>query len=171
MAQRAGRITCARCGANNFDTVTSCWKCGAPVGVAPTAAAGFGPSPLPPASISPMPAMQERMPAHAAYSALPPSGDAAVARRAAILLGLTIPFIGLPVGWVFMMIEDRSKQAVGRWCATWSMIGLVIHLVVTYLVIQQSVPMMLRMLTPVLEGAARRNAGGQEGMPASSGQP
>jgi hypothetical protein len=85
-------------------------------------------------------------------------GDTGVARRAALLLGLTIPFIGLPVGWIFMMIEDRSKQAVGRWCVTWSVVGLVLHLFVTYFMVQQSLAY-LRLLLPVIQSAARRGNG------------
>ena len=27
MVQRAGRVTCPKCGANNFDTVTTCYRC------------------------------------------------------------------------------------------------------------------------------------------------
>src|ERR1041385_4297041 len=87
MAQRAGRIICPQCGANNFDTVTSCWKCGAPVGAgAPVTAT---------APILSAPAYAERMPQQSqpiAYApAMPPitTGDAGVARRAAIALALT----------------------------------------------------------------------------------
>jgi hypothetical protein len=172
MAQRAGRITCPRCGANNFDTVTACWKCGAPVGAAAAAAPTPQQAPMQMPQQAPTPYQQDRMappypqeraPAPMAYAAPVVSGDSGVARRAALLLGLTIPFIGLPVGWIFMMIEDRNKQAVGRWCAMWSVIGLVIHLFLTYLLVQQSVPLLLRILTPVMEGAARRNASGGDG--------
>src|SRR5437868_286085 len=103
MAQRAGRITCPRCGSNNFDTVTSCWKCGAPVGAAAMAAS---PASAPPVSQPQAGYAQERALGAVAFSpAAPPvysapaaTGDAGVARRAAILLGLTIPFVGLPVG-------------------------------------------------------------------------
>jgi hypothetical protein len=181
MAQRAGRIMCPRCGANNFDTVTSCWKCGAPVG-----AAGAQPMPsqlqppmpapvsqpamgMPPSQQSPMAYPQERMPAPVAYSAPQPTGDSGVAKRAALALGLTIPFVGLPVGWVFMMIEDRNKQAIGRWCAMWSMIGLVLHLFVTWFLIQQSVPFMLQLLGPVAKAMSHQNGGGIEGLPGGGG--
>jgi hypothetical protein len=171
MAQRAGRITCPRCGANNFDTVTSCWKCGAPVGSAASAPAM--PMTAPVAGIPAIPPSygQERAPLPIPYSPPAPSGDANMARRAAVLLALTIPFIGLPVGWIFMMIEDRNKQAVGRLCATWSLIGLLLHLVVTYVMVQNSVPLLLRMLGPVMEGAARRNANGADGLPGGGGAP
>ncbi len=92
------------------------------------------------------------------------TGDPAVARRAAIALALTIPFIGLPVGWVFMMIEDRNKQAIGRVCAVWSMVGLVLHLFLTYFMVQGTVRAMSSFLLPVLTDAARRAAPSPDGM-------
>jgi hypothetical protein len=159
MAQRAGRITCPKCGANNFDTVTSCWKCGAPVGAgAPVAAA----VPIPAA-----PAYSERMPPQPqpiayAPSASPaiPAGDSRVARRAAIALALTIPWIGLPVGWIFMMIEDSRKQAVGRVCAAWSMIALVLHLALMGWMTQASINYLINHLGPLINAMQRTQGGG-----------
>jgi hypothetical protein len=60
--------------------------------------------------------------------AAPSGGDPGVARRAAIWLALTLPFLGLPIGWVFMMIEDERKQAIGKVCVLWSVIALVFHM-------------------------------------------
>src|SRR5579871_4368828 len=133
MAQRAGRLTCPRCGANNFDTVTACWKCGTALGTGASAAPSAAPVPSVPMAapverVSPPPATY----AAPAYVPAAATGDPGVARRAAIALALTIPWIGLPVGWVFMMIEDSRKQAIGRVCAVWSMIGLVLHLLLMY---------------------------------------
>ena len=170
MAQRAGRLTCPRCGANNFDTVTSCWKCGAPVG-----AAGMAPSAPAPTVNTPAPTayVQERapaaysQPAPMSYTAPAPAitGDSGVARRAAIALALTIPFVGLPVGWVFMMIEDRNKQAIGRVCAVWSMIGLVLHLILTYFMVQGTVKMLGSLLPQVMAGAAASRRASPGGLP------
>ena len=176
MAQRAGRIMCPKCGANNFDTVTSCWKCGAPMSAGGAPVAQSPPVPQQATMMHAPAYAQERpggypQPAPMAYPAPAAPGDTGVARRAALYLGLTIPFIGLPVGWIFMMIEDRNKQAIGRWCAMWSMIGLVLHLLVTWFMIQQSVPFALRMLGPIMEGASRRSAGGGEGLPGGGALP
>lgn len=176
MAQRAGRVTCPRCGANNFDTVTSCWKCGAPVGAGGGAQAAPMPAPqaMPAGSAPASPPaayQQERAPAYSqppvSYPAptAVPTGDPGVARRAAIALALTIPFVGLPVGWVFMMIQDREKQAIGRVCAIWSMIALVLHLFLTYFLVQQSMRMITGILLPVISGAARRGASSPDSMP------
>jgi hypothetical protein len=114
---------------------------------------------------------QERAPAPIIQQAPLPGGDSGVAKRAALLLGLTIPFVGLPVGWVFMMIEDRNKQAIGRWCAMWSMIGLVLHLFVTWFMIQQSMSMVLPLLGAVSKGLSRPSPGGLDGLPGGSGLP
>ena len=174
MAQRAGRITCPRCGANNFDTVTSCWKCGAPVGAGAIAQPPMPAAPTPvsnlQASSMPLSYPSDRAPAMAApapmsYAPSIPTGDIGVARRAALALALTLPFLGLPVGWIFMMFDDRGKQAIGRWCANWSMIGLVLHLFLTYFMFMQSGPILMRLLLPVVEAASHRNSPGRASTP------
>ena len=152
MVQRTGRVTCPKCGANNFDTVTMCYRCHAslitgaqPPAAMPGGAAGLDRagnsvpmnSPLPPA-MNPAMGVPMMPPASSAY--MPDygggGGDPAVARRAAVLLALTIPFIGLPVGWAFMMMEDRKRQAIGRYCVNWSLIALVFHLLLSFVFVQ-----------------------------------
>lgn len=143
MAQRAGRTVCPRCGANNFDHVATCWKCGVPL-----TASGMSPAPAPPPGgptrdayrAEARPEMRQEAPGHAPPSyPLSSAGDSGVARRAAIALALTLPWIGLPVGWVFMMIEDSRKQSIGRLCATWSMVALVFHLLLMFALGQSAV--------------------------------
>lgn len=137
-----GRWMCGQCGANNFDTVTNCWKCG-------TARAGMSPvMPPPPLRIG------ERMntPAAPAGTVAPSiEGDPAVAKRAAVLLALTIPFLGLPVGWVFMMMEDYRRQAIGRYCVFWSCIGLVIHFFLGIFFVQTMATVAVRYLLPMTQ--------------------
>lgn len=111
MTQRTGRIACPRCGANNFDTVTVCWKCGAPLA---------GPSP---AAASPPPT-----PTGYVQAVRSVSGSTGVSERAAVWLGLLMPYFGLPVGLVFMMLDDDRKQQLGRICVLWSCLSLVLHL-------------------------------------------
>ena len=77
---------------------------------------------------------QPMMGAAAAYPVS--TGDPGSARRAAIALALTLPWIGLPVGWIFMMIEDDRKQAIGRVCAVWSAIALIFHLLLMFVAVQ-----------------------------------
>ena len=113
MSQRSGRIACPRCGANNFDTVTVCWKCSAPLTGGVQATVAQGTVVPPPASTYPV----GRTP-----------GSAATSDRAAIWLGLLFPYFGLPVGLVFMMLDDDRKQQLGRICVLWSCLSLVLHI-------------------------------------------
>ena len=162
MAQRVSRIACPRCGANNFDNVSACFKCGAPLGSvvpvasAPSVSAPVGMPPVAAASAAP----QHYAPpigrvALSGYA----EGDSAAAQRAAALLGLTFPWIGLPVGWVFVMLEDPRRQAIGRSCVWWSVIGLVIHLFLMLL----SVKAVVGTLAPVLQGVMQSRSAGAGG--------
>ena len=180
MTQRADRITCPRCGANNFDTQAACWKCNTALG-APNILVNANPAPMQNTSPYAMPTVQERSvdkslerPSSGTSSVYAPQypvpvsavGDNGVARRAAIALALTIPFIGLPVGWIFMMIEDPKRQAIGRVCAVWSMIGLVLHLFLMFLGAQAMGGMLLRLL-PIIE----KSMPGGGGMPSGGSLP
>src|SRR5947209_8653207 len=132
MAQTAGRLSCPRCGANNFESVSACWKCGAALSGASSMSAPLTMPPMASAPIERQP-QQYSAPAYAGQQFAPAAtGDSGVAKRAAIALALVIPWVGLPVGWVFMMIEDSRKQAVGRVCVVWSTIALVFHLLLMF---------------------------------------
>ena len=159
MAQRTGRVSCSRCGANNFDTVTACWKCGAALGTAN-------------ANLPMMPVMASMPGERPAPVLLPaaPSGNPALAKRAAILLALTIPFLGLPIGWAFMMIEDSRRQAIGRFCVNWSLLGLVLHLFLTFLGMQALGRMVLPLLTGIATGMQnKQNSSPDSGLPPGLG--
>jgi hypothetical protein len=151
MAQRTGRLSCSRCGANNFDTVTACWKCGAAL-----SSAG-APMPVMPVAASMAPMSGER-PAPV-FMPIAPSGNPAMAKRAAIALALTIPFLGLPIGWAFMMIEDSRRQAIGRFCVNWSLFGLVLHLFLGYLGMAALGQMALKYL-PAIAGGLQNSSRG-----------
>jgi hypothetical protein len=156
MAQRTGRVSCSRCGANNFDTVTACWKCGTALGAAPVSMPV-----MPPAA-----SMSGERPAPV-YMPTTPSGNPALAKRAAIALALTIPFLGLPIGWAFMMIEDSRRQAIGRFCVNWSLIGLVLHLFLGYLGMAALGQLALKYL-PMIAGGLQnssRNASPDSSLP------
>ncbi len=142
----AGRWTCPRCGSNNFDTVSQCWKCN-------SSKAGGANASAPIATPSPHISMQERpmtAPAFPINMGALSGGDPAVAKRAAILLALTVPYFGLPIGWAFMMIEDYRKQAIGRLCVWWSIVGLAIHLVFGFIAMQAGVTVLMKVLVPML---------------------
>lgn len=149
MSQSAGRIVCPQCGANNFDTVTNCWKCGAPLAVQRAPAAG------------------QTAPAHplaesTAFRAAPVrSGNPATANRAAIWLGLLLPYFGLPIGLAFLMCDDERRQEVGRICILWSLVSLAVHLLLGFMAIL-GIREYLAIALNAAMGAARRSGGGYE---------
>lgn len=152
MTQSGGRITCPRCGTNNFNTVTACWKCGTALAVTPSVA----PAP----SIAPMNAPRQEYPSYVPAS-LSMSGDPAVAKRAAFWLAVVFPWFGLPIGWAFMMIEDHKRQAIGRFCVIWSIVALIFHCLFVFASIQITVS---RLLPYVLQNALpQRSSGGMSG--------
>jgi hypothetical protein len=59
-------------------------------------------------------------------------GNSGAANRAAIWLGLLLPYFGLPIGLAFMMCDDRRRQEVGRICILWSLVSLAAHLVIGF---------------------------------------
>ncbi len=136
MTSSAGRVVCPRCGANNFDTVATCWKCQAPI----TAAAGSrlrSMVEVPNAPIARMPAV---------VTPVGGSGDPALSKRAALWLALSMPYIGLPVGWAFMMMNDQERQAIGKFCVNWSMIAMVFHLLLMWVSFEAFVPTLQAMV-------------------------
>lgn len=81
--------------------------------------------------------------------------------RAALWLGLLFPYVGLPVGLVFMMLDDDRRYEVGRLCVIWSCVSLVAHILVLMLV---SIGMR-EILFAMVQGArgAASRAGGMGG--------
>lgn len=110
----------------------------------------------------------ERMPSQTPYVAAQVVGDPNVANRAAIWLALTLPFIGLPAGWLFMMVEDQKKQRVGRICVMWSLFALVFHLVFTLVLIKSATAGLVNAMGPIVSGMAQRQ---QNGASAGGGLP
>jgi hypothetical protein len=154
MTSSGGRLTCPRCGANNFDTVTSCWKCG-------TALTGAAAVSTP----QPAPAMSPNRSEASGYlpAAVGASGDPAVARRAAFWLAVVFPWFGLPIGWTFMMMDDYRRQAIGRLCATWSLIALIFHLLFLFASTQLLIARILPYLAQQAQGLGRGASGGMGG--------
>lgn len=167
MTAGSGRVTCPRCGTNNFDTVTMCWKCGTSLQAGGSPPIGNVASPLSPPSAAPMgyvsPASAVERPGQSsvAYANAGSDGDPGVAQRAAILLALVIPFVGLPVGWIFMMIEDRRKQAIGRVCVTWSIIALLLHILLMFVLSMAAVPALSYALQKLQPGQGSSSQGGR----------
>lgn len=131
----SNRLICAHCGANNFDTQAACWKCGVPLGAAAAPAppvAAPVPSAGAPLHASPRPSSADRPAVPLAAPVRPqPSVDPAVANWAAIVGGLLMPAILFPVGFVFLMLDDRRKLELGRISLIASVAGTVLHLLGT----------------------------------------
>ncbi len=157
-----GRTTCPRCGANNFDTVTACWKCGTPLQGAPAAQPVSAPAPVRPQAT---PGVGERFAGYTAAAATAvasTTGNPRTANAAAVWLGLLFPYFGIPIGLAFMMCDDRRRQEVGRICLLWSIVSSIAHfllLVVSLLGMREYFQMALGALK-----AQAGRAGGLGGM-------
>jgi hypothetical protein len=169
---QGGRITCPRCGSNNFDTVTACWKCSNPLSAASSVAAApaparqavpaYAPSAVSAASPVVQPTFTDR--AVSTVAAIPQTlGNAAAANRAAFWLGMLFPYFGLPIGLAFIMCDDRRRQEVGRLCVMWSLLSGVIHflfMIVSLLGMRQYIA---AALGAVQSGAGKLGGGGLGG--------
>lgn len=110
------RVRCLYCGANNFPASATCWQCGRPLQAAPSVISpAAAPTPAPgvvSAPLSPAPL---------------PVGESALAPKAAAALGLMFPYIGLPVGMVFLMLDDPRKTQLGWLTIGWSVLGSILN--------------------------------------------
>lgn len=151
----AGRVRCLYCGANNFPESAACWQCGRPLKAAPVgaseAAAPPLPAPLPGIGPSPRPAPSR------------PITESTLAPKAAAALGLMFPFIGLPVGIVFLMLDDPRKTQIGWMTIGWSVLGTVLNSI--------AFSVLLALLAPLLKGIPHPGGspGGLPGVPDMGG--
>jgi hypothetical protein len=179
MATSAGRVVCPRCGANNFDTVSACWKCSAPLSSAPPAPhTGYTPSPIanpisvqtPPSFGGPQPPPAAEAFAYRAAAAVQQAGDTARANRAAFWLGITMPYFGFPIGLAFMMCDDRRRQEVGRLCIIWSLVSGVFHLLLMFVSLLGMREWMMMFLGAAKTGLNSRGGGLGGGLGGDLGQ-
>jgi hypothetical protein len=119
-----GRIVCARCGENNFDTQANCWKCGSSLAGTP-AAPTTSPRPSPP------PAAYAAAPVAVASAPISRPVDLGVAIWAAVALAFFFPGVAVPVGLVFLMLDDRRKVEIGRITLIWGLVFTLLHLLAT----------------------------------------
>ncbi len=166
------RIRCAYCGANNFSGAPSCWQCSRSLLVAHGNSAAPAQSYQPAAPVS-------GQPSNAGYSAqfgsIPVSPGSAYfaqqgqvddrrAFKAAFWMGMLFPAVGLPVGLVFLMLDDERKARIGWATIGWSVVGLALNLAGLLLLI---VPMMgsLGHLIPSAPGNGLKGLGSGENLP------
>ncbi len=72
-----------------------------------------------PASVPTVPGAQVR----------PAFAESALAPKAAAALGMLFPFVGLPAGIIFLMLDDPRKTQIGWLLIGWSMLGSVLGIV------------------------------------------
>ena len=150
-----GRVRCLYCGANNFPASAACWQCGRPLKAVPAGAAVAQPVPLP-APLAGTAAAQRPV-------AVGPSAQSTLAPKAAAALGLMFPFIGLPVGMVFLMLDDPRKTQIGWMMIGWSVLGTVLNSI--------AFSVLLGLLAPLLKGIPHPGGspGGLPGVPDMGG--
>lgn len=153
MASNKGRTSCPQCGANNFDTVTACWKCGAPLH--PTGRPVAAPTPIGTPTPTPTPVSGGTW----------GSGPSGTALRAALWLGLLFPYVGLPVGLVFLMLDDDRRAEVGRACILWSCVSLLLHVLILSVIGVGMREVLFAMIQGARGAAARSGGAGGFGMP------
>ena len=135
-AGESGRVRCLYCGANNFPASAACWQCGRPLKAAGAAMPEVANSPMP----GPLPGIVAAQHPLAARYAV----ESSLAPKAAAAMGLIFPWIGLPVGIVFLMLDDPRKTQIGWMAIAWSVLGTVLNIVAGII--------LSAMLSPLLKG-------------------
>lgn len=118
----AGRVRCLYCGANNFPASAACWQCSRPLKTTPSGMAAPGQTEVtsgPSLMSSPLMASAPAMRA--------PAIELSLAPKAAAALGLMFPYVGLPVGIIFLMLDDPRKTQLGWLLIGWSVLGSVLN--------------------------------------------
>ena len=113
------RVVCAACGSNNFATQAACWKCGRAL---VASAALPAPQPHP----QPAPGGAAAVPAARPIYALP-STESPAAFWSSVAMGIFFPIISIPVGLVFLMLDDKRKTQIGWWNILFGLLGTVLN--------------------------------------------
>lgn len=119
------RVRCLYCGANNFDTSPTCWQCSRPLQPMRQA-----PQPQSPPYAGSAFASPSVTPTPASYARPATAINTGLATKSAALLGLMFPFIGLPVGMVFLMLDDARKTQIGWITIGWSIAGSILNTII-----------------------------------------
>lgn len=123
MSTAAGRVICPRCGENNFSTQANCWKCQSPLGAGIPATTPYAVMPR-----IPQPASGNVVAVPSPVGTAQRFVDPAVAFWSAIALAFLFPAVAVPVGIIFLMLDDRRKIEIGKITLIW---GLVFSLLQT----------------------------------------
>jgi hypothetical protein len=123
---------------NNFATQAACWKCGAALSATPASGRAAAVPPATPSS-SPLPVT---------------NADPAIADWAAVALALLFPWVAVPAGLVFLMLDDRRKIQLGKLTLIWGVLATVLHLFVTAWLVREAVSQ-VRGLLPAPPGRSQ----------------
>ena len=153
------RVRCLYCGANNFAGSVSCWQCARTLVALREPQASPGgpvPSPAAPGFAPPSPARPT------GFAALGPlamntAASASRAKKSAVLLALLMPWFGLPVGMVFLMLDDDRKAELG-WIMIWWSVGSLVLNIIGGIILSGILMSGLHALIP--SGPLRNPAGG-----------
>jgi hypothetical protein len=110
----AGRVRCLYCGANNFPSSAACWQCSRPLKAMPSAPAAA------PGTASASPPLAAVRPALV---------ESPLAPKVAAAMGMLFPYVGLPAGMIFLMLDDPRKTQLGWLMIGWSLAGTVISVI------------------------------------------
>ncbi|GAB4453594.1 MAG: hypothetical protein OHK0029_06760 [Armatimonadaceae bacterium] len=147
MSAIPGRVICPQCGANNFETQAACWKCHASLSASPSSpSATAAKSPAAPVAASGGTGAALYRP-----SAPVSSMDPSVAVWCGIVLAVLMPAIAVPVGLVFMMLDDRRRFEVGRLTLIAGILSTIVHLVLTMVLFQVTIGKFLPMAFQVIQ--------------------
>lgn len=147
----AGRVLCPQCGVNNFATQAACWRCGASL-------AGGGATVSAPGRPAAAPGGDAPRAAGTAYRPVA-SIDPAVATWSAWILAFLFPFVAVPVGLVFLMLDDRRKADIGKITLIAGTIFSLLHLLATWAMLQPVIG-----VVRTLGGLSNRTSGASTGL-------
>lgn len=138
MSAVPGRVICSRCGANNFETQAACWKCsaslvGGPIPVLSSQASDSG---------APVVAYRPQS-----------NVDPSVAFWSAIALAVFFGPLAIPVGLVFMMLDDRRKVDLGKLTLIAGIISTIVQFIFTFMAFQAVTAQLFRFVPALTRGA------------------
>jgi hypothetical protein len=120
----AARIRCLYCGASNFPSVAACWQCGRPLRPLPSVTAATS-------TLGGQPTYSKAATPTRGSGAAEEDGKLAV--KAAVTLGLMFPYVAIPVGMVFLMLDDDRKTRLGWITIGWSLAGTAASILLFFL--------------------------------------
>ena len=131
------RVVCASCGSNNFATQAACWKCGKTLAALPSGLSA---------------------PSQAGtVAAMPLRTESPMALWSALAMGLLFPAVALPVGLVFLMLDDQRKIQIGWWNILFGLLGTVLNGILVAITLGPLVAGLSRLVPSLMGPTAARS--------------